>query len=144
MNKEQAATVLALAGAFDRWIRVDDVTATAWEYALADVPFEFARESVIEHYKGPDAHKALMPADVIRRVEVKARRTRWQVEADVRTAKAYGLVEKDWPDRQVLSEEVRQRLEELREGVRREALEQGHITQQEFRDMEKRVGGAAA
>jgi hypothetical protein len=82
MNKQEAAGLLTIAGAFDRWITVNDATATAWAYALADVPVDLARVAVLEHYKGADAHKQIMPADIIKAVEREARLTRPQVEAD--------------------------------------------------------------
>lgn len=143
MNKQEAATLLALAGAFDRWIRVDDLTATAWEFALADVPFELARLAVVEHYKGANAHKAIMPADIITATEFAARLTKPQIEADVRTAKAYGLVPQSWPDRQPLGEDARRALADLREGKRREAIEhgvEGQISAEEFRRLDASNG----
>ena len=149
MNKQEAATLLALAGAFDGWIRVDDLTATAWGYALTDVPFELARVAVLEHYKGPDAHKSLMPADIIKATEHAARLTRPQVEADVRSAKARGLIESSWPVAQLLPVEVRERLLVAREGDRRVLLELGvsdRISTAEFDRMSASDGekGAAA
>ena len=143
MNKQEAATLLALAGAFDRWIRVDDLTATAWEFALADVPFELARLAVVEHYKGPNAHKAIMPADIITATELAARLTKPQVEADVRSAKARGLIEKGWPDRQLLPEDVRVRLAAAREVDRAELLALGSpdvISAEEFRRLDASNG----
>lgn len=139
MNKQEAATLLALAGAFDRWIRVDDLTATAWEFALTDVPFELARLAVVEHYKGANAHKAIMPADIITATEFAARLTRGQVEADVRSAKARGLVKKSWPDRQLLPEQVRVKLAAAREADRAELLALGSpdvISAEEFRRLD--------
>jgi len=139
VNKAEAAQLLALAGAFDRWIRVDDVMVTAWEYALAGVPFELARVAVVEHYKGQNAYKSIMPAYIISAVESAARLTRPQVEADVRSAKARGLVDQSWPDSQVLPDLVRERLAAAREGDRVAVLELGspdRIGAQEFTDME--------
>lgn len=129
MDKEQAATLLAVAGAFDRWIRLDDLTATAWHLALADVSFDLARDAVVEHYKGVDAHKQIMPADIIKATEVTGRLTRGQVEADVRSAKARGLVSKAWPDRGLLPEDVRVKLAAAREADRMELLALGSMVE---------------
>jgi hypothetical protein len=139
VNKAEAAHLLALAGAFDRWIIVNDGTAEGWAYALENLPFELARVAVVEHYKGPNAHKAIMPVDVIAAVESAARLTRPQVEADVRSAKARGLVDQSWPDAQVLPDLVREQLAAAREGDRVAVLELGspdRIGAQEFKDME--------
>lgn len=142
MNKIEAAELLAVAGAFDRFIRVDDITATAWAYALADVPADLGKRAVLAHYTGPDAHKQLMPADIIKAVEREARLTKPQVEADVRSAKARGLIGSEWPGGKVLPEEVRVRLAAAREGDRQVMLELGapdRISRDEF----DRMDGAA-
>ncbi len=139
MNKQEAAGLLTIAGAFDRWITVNDATATAWAYALADVPIDLARVAVLEHYKGADAHKQIMPADIIKAVEREARLTRPQIEADVRSAKARGLVDDSWPVAKLLPEDVRARLAVAREGDRRVLLELGaadRITPAEFDRMD--------
>lgn len=140
MNKAEAAHLLTLAGAFDRWIIVNDGTAGGWAYALENLPFELARVAVVDHYKGPNAHKAIMPADIIAAVESAARLTRPQIEADVRSAKARGLVDQSWPDAQVLPDLVRERLAAAREGDPVAVLELGspdRIGAQEFADMER-------
>jgi hypothetical protein len=142
VNKAEAAHLLLLASAFDRWITVDDDRATVWAYALENLPFELARVAVVEHYKGPNAHKAIMPADIIAAVESAARLTRPQVEADVRSAKARGLVDQSWPDAQVLPDLVRERLAAAREGDRVAVLELGspdRIGAHEFKDMDERL-----
>jgi hypothetical protein len=139
MNKTEAAELLTIAGAFDRWIAVNDATATAWSYVLSDVSADLAKAAVLEHYSGPDAHKQLMPADIIKAVEREARLTRPLIEADVRSAKARGLVSKDWPDAQVLPEDVRARLQAAREDARAEMLALGapdRISRAEFDRME--------
>ena len=142
MNKVEAAELLNIAGAFDRWIRVDDMTVSAWAYVLAHVTADLENAAVLAHYAGPDAHKSLMPADIIKAVEVQARLTRPLIEADVRSAKARGLVAKDWPDAQVLPDDVRVKLQAAREGARAETLALGapdRITRAEF----DRMDGAA-
>lgn len=143
MNRAETTALLTMAGAFDRWIRVDDITVNGWMSALEDVPFVLAREAVKAHYCGPDAHKQIMPADVIKATKFAARLTLPQIEADVRTAKAYGLVPQSWPDRQPLAEDAREALADLREGKRREAIEhgvEGQISAEEFRRLDASDG----
>ena len=142
MNKLEAAELLAIAGAFDRWIRVDDITATAWGYALADVSADLAKVAVVEHYKGADAHKSLMPADIIKAVAVRARLTRVQVEEDVRSAKARGLVEGSWPVGELLPELVRERLAAAREGSREVFLALGSLDRIGRREFDEMDGAA--
>lgn len=143
MNKLEAAKLLMLASGFDRWMRADDLTSTVWGKALCDVPYKLAEEAVVAHYSGETAHKQLMPADIIKATEHAARLTRGQVEADVRSAKARGLVEKSWPDRQLLPEEVRVRLAAAREVDRAELLALGSpdvISAEEFRRLDASNG----
>ena len=125
MNKAEVTKLLAVAGAFDRWIRLDEMTVVGWGEILAHVPYALAVEAVKAHYAGPNAHKDLRPADIITAVNVAARLTRGQVEADVRSAKARGLVDKSWPDSRVLTDAVRVRLAEAREADRAELLALG-------------------
>lgn len=139
MNKLEAAKLLMLASGFDRWMRADDLTSTVWGKALCDVPYDLAEEAVVAHYSGENAHKQLMPADIIKAVEREARLTRPQVEADVRSAKARGLVDDSWPVAKLLPEDVRARLAVAREGDRRVLLELGaadRITPAEFDRMD--------
>ena len=143
MNKVEAAKLLLLASGFDRWMRADDLTATVWEKALRDVPYPLAEDAVVAHYSGDNAHKQLMPADIIKATEHAARLTRPQVEADVRSAKARGLIEQSWPVGELLPELVRERLRVAREGDRRVLLELGapeRIGAGDFEAMENVIG----
>ncbi len=139
MNQREAGELLTIASAFDRWITVNDATSTAWAYALADVPADLGKRAVLAHYTGADAHKQLMPADIIKAVEREARLTRPQVEADVRSAKARGLIGQEWPEAKLLPDDVRGRLAAAREGDRQVFLELGapdRISRDEFEQME--------
>lgn len=125
MNKTETAKLLTVAGAFDRFIRVDEVTVTGWQIALERVPYDLAQKAVIDHYQGAEAHRQLMPANIIRAVEREARLTPAMIEEDVRSAKARGLVDESWPERKLLDEEVRQKLFAARRGDLQLMLEAG-------------------
>lgn len=146
MNKLEAARLLTIASGFDRFVRADELTTTAWTLALRDLPYDRAEAAVVAHYCGPDAHKQLMPADIIRAVQFEARLTKPQIEEDVRAAKAYGLIESSWPYAQALPEDVRAVLFQRRAGKRQEAIERGDpepISRDDFARMEIEFGGAA-
>lgn len=144
MNKLEAAKLLTIASGFDRFVRADEVTATAWSLALANVDYPLAEKAVVAHYSGDNAHKQLMPADIIKTVEREARLSRPLVIEDVRAAKARQLVPKSWPRDRLLPADVRERLFAMRRAdlelmVANGALEQ--IAPHEFREMAARIGG---
>lgn len=118
MDKKDTAALLAMAGAFDRFIRIDDLMVAGWQLALGDVPVDAAKQAVLEHYTGDTAHRPITPADILMSVKRAARMVPSMIEADVRSAKARGLVSKDWPDRDQLPADVMQRLVEAREADR--------------------------
>ncbi len=140
MNKLETARLLTAASGFDRFMRADELTTTAWQMALRDVPYELAETALVAHYSGDNAHKQLMPADILRAVSREARLLPFQVEADVRSAKARGLVAASWPRGEVLSADVRARLGELRDVVRDDLLVGAEsITADEFARMEREL-----
>lgn len=116
MNRLEVIKLLTIASAFDRFMRQDEGSIAAWHAVLDRVPYELAEKAVLAHYAGPDAHRQLMPANIIRAVEREARLTPAMIEEDVRSAKARGLVAQSWPDRKLLDEDVRQRLFAARRG----------------------------
>lgn len=121
MDKKDTAALLAMAGAFDRFIRVDELMVAGWQLALGDVSVDAAKHAVLEHYTGEKAHRPITPADILASVKRAARLVPSMVEADVRSAKARGLVSKDWPDRQQLAPDVMERLAAAREADRYES-----------------------
>lgn len=68
MNPTEAATVLAVAGAYDSRLTppsADDakMRSLAWSSALdSDMPVDWARQSVTRHYA--ESTKSIMPADL--------------------------------------------------------------------------------
>lgn len=114
MNKFETAQLLTVASGFDRFVRADELTTTAWQMVLKRVPYKLAEAAVLAHYSGPDATRQLMPFHVLSAVEKEARLSKALIEEDVRSAKARGLVPQSWPADELLDEEVRQRLFALR------------------------------
>lgn len=114
MNKFETAQLLTVASGFDRFVRADELTTTAWQMVLKRVPYKLAEAAVLAHYSGPDATRQLMPFHVLSAVEKEARLSKALIEEDVRSAKARGLVAQSWPADELLDEDVRERLFALR------------------------------
>ena len=114
MNKAEVGKLLSVAGAFDRFIRIDDMTVTGWLILLERVPYDLAQKAVVAHYAGSDSGRQLMPFHVLQSVEVEARLSKALILEDVRSAKARGLVAESWPKDALLDEGVRERLFALR------------------------------
>lgn len=121
MNKIEMATALTIAGGFDNR-RVDDITVAAWMEVLGGYDLATVKQAILEHHRDPATrHAYLTVGHVLDRVERIKRLRSLDVEADVRSAKARGLVSKDWPDRDQLPADVMQRLVEAREADRVQA-----------------------
>ena len=120
MTKEEIAVLLLLASGLDRFVIVNDVTTDAWMRALEDhdVTFLQAEQACINHYTGMDAGRPFSVAHVVALVAVDNRSTAQAIEADVRSAKARGLVEKSWPERELLPAEIRAQLAVARDESR--------------------------
>lgn len=124
MNKTEIAKLLTLASGFDRRV-VDPLTIEAWasvpEFAAA--AYEDAKAAVLAHQVGPKRGEYLTIGHITDALRVAGRSTQSQVEADVRSAKARGLIASSWPDRELLPVGVRDALFVLRESERRAAEE---------------------
>lgn len=132
MTKKEIGLLLLLASGLDRFVIVNNVTTDAWLRALdgVDVNLEQAKQACVNHYTGPDSGRQFTVAHVVALVTADNRSTTYAVEADVRSAKARGLVEKSWPPRDLLPERVRDALFTLRDlervaAAERFALDQG-------------------
>ena len=123
MNKAEVGVLLLLASGLDRFVQVDQVTTDAWYKVLSahNVTYAQAEQACIDHYTGPDGGRPFTVAHVIAAVAVSDRTAQNAIEADVRSAKARGLIEKSWPDRELLPEDIRNALFTLRDGERRAA-----------------------
>lgn len=125
MNVQETAKVLAVAAGFDNR-RPDDLATAAWMELLGGYTFEECRHAIIDHYRDPvTRHQYLTAAHVLDRVEKAGRARTPDIEADVRSAKARGLIEEAWPRREPLPHDVAVKLTLARERDRR-AAEDGY------------------
>jgi len=123
MNKAEVGVLLLLASGLDRFVQVDQVTTDAWYKVLSShtVTYAQAEQACIDHYTGPDGSRPFTVAHVIAAVAASDRTAQNAIEADVRSAKARGLIEKSWPERVLLPESIRNALFTLRDAERRAA-----------------------
>jgi len=121
VNKTETAKLLTIASGFDRR-QVDELTAGAWASALTAYTFEQAQAAVVQHFRDPATrHEYLSIAHVLDRLERDTRARKADVEADVRSAKARGLIEPTYPANEPLPEDVRVLLFAARERDRETA-----------------------
>lgn len=122
MKHSEIAELLTVASGFDRR-DVDDVTIRSWALVpeLIAAHYDDALAVVIAHQTGPKRGEYLTIGHIVDGLRVDGRSTLAGVEADVRSAKARGLVEASWPARQQLSPDVRDALTTLRDRERRAA-----------------------
>lgn len=71
MNKAETARLLGMAAAYD-YRTVGPADVEAWHAALGDVPFDAAREALIQHYR--ESTDRLMPAHLWRKTRPKVDR----------------------------------------------------------------------
>ena len=103
MNTTEAAKLLTVAAGFDRRT-VTEVTATAWAAALDGYGYHECEQAIIAHHRDPGTRgQYLTVGHVLDRVEKQARALTADVEADVRSAKARGIIPADWPARDPLT-----------------------------------------
>lgn len=128
MNKPEVGKLLLLASGFDRRI-VDDLTVSAWFAvpAIQQANFEDAAAAVIVHQTGPNKDKYLTVGLVCDYIAGVNRQSADAIAADVRSARARGLVAKDWDERTPIPEEARTRLAALRDESRQYANVYGEI-----------------
>lgn len=120
MNRSEAAKLLTVASGFDRR-QVDELTATAWASALDGYSYAQAETAIIEHFKDVETRRDYLTiGHVLDRLERTDRTRRHEIADDVRSAKARGLVEREWPNSHRLPADVLSRLRELREAERSE------------------------
>ena len=122
MNKQEIGMLLTLAAGFDNR-KVDNVSVSAWELIpeIAAASYEDAKTAVIEHHRGPRRHEYLSVGHMVDALQVAERNSDYEIEADVRSAKARGLIESSWPNRQPLPADVKHGLQSMRELDRRNA-----------------------
>ncbi len=101
MNLVETAQVLTIASGFDNR-QVDEVKVAAWFEVLRDADYDVCKAAVLDHFRGPNRHDYFQIGHVVDFLERETRSTAKSVEADVRSAKARGIVGRDWPERKPL------------------------------------------
>jgi hypothetical protein len=123
VNKTEVAKLLTIVSGFDRR-QVDEMTVEAWHSIpeIADAPYEVGQTAVMAHFRDPlTRNEYLTVGRVLDRIEVDARSKLADIEADVRSAKARGLLEPTYPPREPLPADVKVLLFQARERDRETA-----------------------
>ena len=115
MKPSEVADLLVIDAGLNRYASSANQSAdkaVAWSAAInvkaAAMTFEEARQLVVEHYAGSD--KSLTPFALFDAWLTRHRLMPKQVAADVRSAKARGLIGRDWDPRTPLPREAAGRL----------------------------------
>lgn len=121
MNISEAARLLTIASGFDRR-QVDELSATAWASALDGYTYAECERAIIAHHRDPTTRTAYFTVGhLLDRVEQGLRLNAADIETDVRSAKARGIVSADWPARQPLDPEAARQLQTARDRDREDA-----------------------
>lgn len=128
MQLAEVGKLLAVIASFDNR-RLDESTAHAWKLMLdREVPearLEDATEVVLDWFAAENPYFEVR--HLVTGLKRKMRLSRFSIETDVRSAKARGMVDKDWPTGKALPWPVRDRLEKARAAERLEAFELGAL-----------------
>ena len=126
MQLAEVGKLLAIIRSFDNR-KLDESTAMAWKLMLdrevADATLEQATEVVMGWFA--TANPYFEVRHLVDGLKREMRLNRPQIAADVRSAKARGLIEKGWDERKALPWEVLNQLAAVRLRERTEALELG-------------------
>lgn len=122
MNKTEVAQLLTIASGFDRR-QVDAMTVEAWHAVpvVAESDFEAAKRVLIDHQTSPEAAEYFTVRHLARGITKRERSNHVDVETDVRSAKARGIIPADWPKRDPLTPVAAAALARAREHDRAEA-----------------------
>lgn len=128
MTPSEVAELLSLNGELDRFATADKMTkekVVAWTAVIAaeapQMTFSDAQDAVIKYYG--TAGESLTVYSLIETWKQGKRLTKKNIIDDVRTAKARGLISKEWDALTPLPTHIAERLRELREADRRELIE---------------------
>lgn len=113
MNISEAAALLALASEFDNR-EVTETKAAAWHSILRDLPFQECSDFILEFQRIKKPGEYLEVTHVYQEMSRRLRFTPDDIAADVRSARARGIVDADWPLERPLSLEAAERLRETR------------------------------
>lgn len=114
MDALEVAKILTLASGYNSFIAVDRVTVEAWLLALGGVSYEAAKDATVEHFTGPNAGERFGVHHLLAITNRAGRSSVAAIEADVRSAKARGMISRDWPDGQQLPPAMLERLSRSR------------------------------
>lgn len=124
MQASEVAELLALASAYDNR-HVTKEAAVGWKIAIdseiPDLDVGMAREVIVSHFATSGEYFAVK--HLIDGAKARLRRMPSQIAADVRSAKARGLVLMTWDPRTPLTADVAAKLAEARTGDRDAAPE---------------------
>jgi hypothetical protein len=123
MNKTEVGKLLTIASGFDRR-QVDMMTIEAWHAVpvVAGADFEVAQQVLIDHQTSPQAAEYFTVRHLAAGIKRVARSNQGDVEADVRSAKARGLIGAEHPPRQPLPADVAAQLAAARQRDREVAV----------------------
>lgn len=127
MNKTEVAKFLTIASGFDRR-EVDELTVTSWHQVpeVSAARYDDAVKVVIAHQTSAQSTEYFAVRHLVNGIRLMQRTASADVEADVRSAKARGLVDRNWPRAEPLPADVAQKLHAARERDRNEALRLGN------------------
>lgn len=123
MNKKEIAQLLTIASGFDRRV-VDPVTVESWHLvaAIREADYEDALAALLAHVAA-QPKEYFTVAHVVAHTQISSRQTKELIAADVRSARARGLVAMDWSESEPVPDDVRNRLTAIRDHDRQEARE---------------------
>ena len=116
MNKFEISQLLTLASGHDRFIQVDDVTATAWAMTpgMPDIEQPAARDAVLTFYSTWDGRTPLTAAYLLKATNTATPKTTEAIAADVRSARARQLVPADWSEKERIPADAQAKLDAAR------------------------------
>ncbi len=120
MIQTEVVKLLALAAGFDNR-KPDPGVAAAWWEVLRGIDYEDARQVVIAH--ATDSSEYLNVRHIVDGVKRMNRLLPSQIAADVRAARGYGFISRDWPESEPITEDVMRRLTDRRAGINQLAID---------------------
>lgn len=122
MQLAEVGKLLAIIRSFDNR-KLDESTAQAWKIMIdrhfPEASLVEAQEVVLDWFSTENPYFEVR--HLLDGLRKRLRRTARDVAADVRSAKARGLIGKDWPEAKVLPDEVSSRLAAARLAAREDA-----------------------
>lgn len=120
MDLREVKMLLGLAAGFDNR-KPDELTAAAWYEVLRIFDYEDAKQVIIAH--ATDSSEYLNVRHIVDGVKRMNRLLPSQIAADVRAARGYGFIGRDWPESEPITEDVMRRLTDRRAGINQLAID---------------------